>query len=101
MGQLQEFRCPQCAYQETVTGGLGFGMEAVLVTVSCRECERLYDAVADQKSYEMSDEAEGAEATGLECPKKAGHFVSLWEQEGPCPKCGAAMKAGRMDLCWD
>jgi len=101
MGQLQEFRCPQCEYQETVTGGMGFGMETVLVTISCRDCERLFDAVADQKSCEIHETEDAVEPTGLVCPKNAAHFISLWEREGPCPKCGTSMEAGQMDVCWD
>ena len=101
MGQLRQYMCLKCGYAEGVCGGMDFGFEVVLVTITCHECRRLYDAVADQKAPDLGEEPDVDMTTGLACPKNQEHAFDLWEAGGPCPKCGAAMEAEGPELCWD
>ena len=104
MGQQHEYKCPQCSYEAFVSGGMDFGFETVLVTISCRECAELFDAVADEKSAEIlgaGEDEERAEPSGIARPKNAKHTFDLWEGPGKCPKCGTKMIVGRPGSCWD
>lgn len=102
MGQIQQYKCPKCAYQTTVNGGIGYGMFTVVVTITCRECARLYDVVADQSAAELFGDGTGKNApTGLACPQDAAHHFEIWQAGGPCPKCGTTMAGDGAELCWD
>jgi Zn finger protein HypA/HybF involved in hydrogenase expression len=93
MGQRFELQCPTCAYTAQVNGGEDAGMIGVTTTITCLDCQKLYDAVTWKA------------ATGLErtptCPKRKTHRIELWTHPGACPKCGSSMAETGLTALWD
>ena len=95
MAQKFEFSCLTCGYSAGVSGGRACGMVAVTVTIVCRDCQELFDAVANEKPWNV---LEGGivkgKLTGICCPKNPGHDSIQWRHPWKCPKCENRMKKG-------
>lgn len=102
MGTLHEFRCPACAYEAHVSGGLAGGMRVLTQTIHCKDCRVIDDVVVARSSGGRGPRRTSAEESRVPpCPKDASHDVSLWRAGGPCPRCGATMERGEHFIQWD
>jgi hypothetical protein len=99
MGANYLFTCKSCDYSVEVSGGPDIGMHVATRTISCRECQNLYDVVVSENAWEQDESKQNRKRP--KCPKSKKHSVSLWEHPGPCPKCGEIMEMGEMSLLWD
>ena len=96
MSRLRQFHCDHCGYRARVFGGVSYGFEVVLTTIACATCERLYDALAEER---LGDVAEGLrngqrpELNGVRCPVDERHSVAPWKNGEACPKCGEPLAA--------
>ena len=117
MGALFTFVCPDCGYEAEVSGGLDFGMLCATHTVSCPTCKALSDmdvsgepwTVMDWMQLEGEDEQPSIQRVAqaewmpsrIRCGLDGRHKAELWSDPGPCPRCGAIMKRGQMEMLWD
>ena len=103
MGHAETYRCPKCGYEALVAGGRTFGFYSVVETISCRACQVLYDAEANEKAEDVVDDGrwQHSTLTGIQCPKSAKHEFDIWKEPWPCPKCGEPMEAGGPCQLWD
>jgi hypothetical protein len=98
MGANYLFTCKSCGYSADVSGGPDVGMLAATRTVSCSECQELYDVVVSENAWDDELKQNRIEPR---CPTSKKHSVTLWEHPSPCPKCGKKMKRGKMSRLWD
>jgi len=100
MGARAEFKCPGCGYSAMVSGGEDGGMEVSTTTISCVECQELYDVVSGRIVF-----ADTADATlnpeTIRCHKDAEHQIREWQANGPCPRCQTQMNRGEDYVLWD
>ena len=103
MGQMRKYRCPSCRYAETDAGGRSCGMIAVIETILCRDCRRLYDAIAEETPDEalQEDGRVRGNLTGIRCPVSENHSFIRWRKPWPCPRCNTQMVASKLALNWD
>ena len=52
MGSLIRFTCEICDYSVEVSGGIDYGMIAVVQTVTCHDCEHLVDVLIGREGQE-------------------------------------------------
>lgn len=103
MGQMHNFVCRQCGYEaKVVDEGKDIGMVGMLVTVSCADCEALYNVPPQEDLWELWGCESPAEPTGMVCPLDPSHRVTQWTSPWPCPVCGGEMRNDHsMFCCWD
>lgn len=103
MGQLFEFKCTDCGYTATVSGGLDYGRFAVVRTMICQSCREIVDVqvgVYGQVGARSGDPKLDAEMN--RCPACQRQNVLPWKESDSCPKCGGDMAAGEdAVVCWD
>ena len=97
MGALYRHRCGACGYDVQVAGGASQGWYARTVTVSCGECQALYDRAVE--TWSAGFETEGTREP--RCPRSGDHAVAEWTAGGPCPRCGTAMDEAEFVAFWD
>ena len=54
MGRSYAYECPKCGFQAKVSGGPDQGVLVWVQTIACKDCKKLYDAVARLKAPEGS-----------------------------------------------
>ncbi|MNT68072.1 hypothetical protein D3C72_2062690 [compost metagenome] len=64
------------------------------VTVSCRNCRALHEAVIARHDRPDGD-------VPPRCPRGARHAWTYWAFPGPCTRCGAAMVEDGLMTNWD
>jgi hypothetical protein len=102
MGQTHGFICPNCEYLAEVAGGRTFGFYAVVETIVCRDCKKLYDATANEKAPDIPGDILAFDGlTGIHCPKSKKHSFTAWTDPWLCPKCDTPMDKGGLFVCWD
>ena len=100
MGATYQFRCGSCAYEARVSGGDDAGMIVSTTTILCEDCEELYDVVTARRARGPEEEPDPG-SIEPRCPKSKRHSFRLWEQPGPCPRCGNKMTMGEEMALWD
>ena len=108
MGSLYRFICPGCGYEAEVAGGLDYGMECVVHTVSCPKCQQLSHALVSDRPGDLAVLLETDLKTGALMPRRircgldGRHTAELWEHPGPCPRCGATLeRSDEPTVMWD
>jgi Zn finger protein HypA/HybF involved in hydrogenase expression len=98
MGETYRFTCPSCGYRAKVSGGEDCGFCVITQTVTCPECQALFDIESGEFSL-------GAEAKtvkhALRCHRSPTHTVQPWNHPGSCPKCGVTLTRGECIMSWD
>ena len=101
MGEEYSFKCDKCGYEAFVSGGMDFGFVAVTQTMVCYDCHKLVDVLIGSCGVVgKTGDPEIDPVIGL-CPDCNGKNVSVWEESGPCLKCGGTMIKGELVLLWD
>ena len=93
MGQAFEFKCLQCDYKVTVSGGLDCGMVAVVRTMRCDACREIVDVLVGSRGRvgAMTGDAE-TDANMNRCPCCRGQALQPWQETDGCPKCGGQVE---------
>jgi hypothetical protein len=99
MGELYEFDCPKCGYSAEVAGGPSVGECVRTATITCATCKKLRDAFVSHEPWNYQEPVTVAPKCPGERTRK--HAPTLWEDPGPCPKCGTTMVRARMTVLWD
>jgi hypothetical protein len=102
MGRTHRFTCPNCEYSDDVSGCRAFGFFAVIETITCHDCKKLYDATANENTSDIPGDIMTYDGlTGICCPKSKSHRFSLWAEPWLCPKCATPMEEGGLYELWD
>ena len=103
MGSAAEYRCPKCGYSKMVSGGRSCGFYVIVETISCRDCQELFDAEADEKPGDLKpSEMWGKQKlAGIRCPNSDSHEFTYWKPPWPCPVCDEPMIADGDVIRWD
>ncbi len=102
MGMTRGFTCPNCEYSAEVAGGRTFGFLAVVETIVCHDCKKLYDATANEEAPDVPGDILTYEGlTGIRCPKSEKHNFTTWKDPWLCPKCETPMEEDGIPLLWD
>ncbi len=99
MGAHFLFECASCGYRAEISGRNDVGMTSATSTVLCRDCKELFDVVTTEQPWLAMEPTWTPK--NLRCPKSETHTVALWEDPGPCPRCGAEMVRREMTVLWD
>lgn len=89
MGGICQFECPACGYEAKVAGGPGGGFLFQTHTILCEVCRNLQDATCRTRP---AKDVEEWNEHDLRCRRSRQHPVQLWEDGGPCPRCGTPME---------
>lgn len=102
MGSLSRFRCPECGYAATVSGGRDCGMVAVVRTMVCDDCRALADVLIGREGKDgPTGDAEYDRRLNI-CPRCHGTRVRPWKATLTCPRCDTRMISDRnFTLLWD
>ena len=93
MGFATDLHCAACGYAvDFMVHGRSFGEAGPVQAVACADCRAL--RVARLPEPPASPEP-------LRCPESAAHRVVPWSHPGPCPRCGAELRAGERFVIWD
>ncbi len=100
MGQRHELACPACGYSAVVSGGADVGEACRTVTITCATCRKLHDVVVSDEPWK---EPPDPVPERPRCPRARGrvHETALWNDPGPCPRCGITLERGEMIVLWD
>jgi len=103
MGFAPLHQCQRCGYETHVTGGVGAGMLMHVLTLSCRDCEEVYDAPLLERVFLDSPPGVSRERWKqykLRCPVDTRHD---WEPfNGRCPRCQTELTVDPdSGLLWD
>lgn len=100
LGALHDFRCPSCGYSAEVSGGPDIGEASRTVTISCATCKELHDVVVSEEPWKEPPDLAPERPP---CPRTRArtHATSVWNDPGPCPRCGSTMRRGEMTVLWD
>ena len=101
MGTHYDFVCHSCGYQAVVSGKKDIGMACATTTISCIECQELYDIVISNEPWLAMEPGFKVSQDLINCPVIRKHDCSIWKYPYPCPKCGSNMQRGPVVLLWD
>ena len=96
--RVHEFCCTTCGFETTSSGGRASGMMAIMQTIVCHDCHRLYDIQTGFWDEPLSLEEIQRK---LICRQDVRHRTSIWNHPGPRPVCGTVLERGRMTALWD
>jgi len=103
LGTHFKFNCTRCRYTATVSGGLDYGMVAVVQTKICLDCRELVDVLIGARD-KVGDKT-GAPERDAEmnlCPLCQGKQLETWPETRPCPRCNKPMQDnGELVEMWD
>ena len=91
MGTKFEFRCPECGYSATVSGGLDTGMMAVVRTMACSDCNEIVDVLVGKYGQEGPTGDPGYDRNLNVCPNCQRRNVRPWSTGRSCPRCETRM----------
>jgi ribosomal protein L37AE/L43A len=112
MGTKLTFKCNNCGYWVTTSGGPDYGMVAVTETFICKSCKNIVDICvgAYGKTYtreEILQKKKGSDS-GLDfytCPEcGSGEKLVKWDETiKPCPRCDGKMEQdiNSVIISWD
>jgi transcription initiation factor IIE alpha subunit len=100
MGTNFMFKCKNCGYQVMSSGGLDYGMVAVVQTYRCKSCKEIVDVCVGEYSQTYTREEaknKNKDETNLDfyvCPEcMSGKSLVKWnKRKRPCPKCGEKLE---------
>jgi hypothetical protein len=98
IGQQFEFRCPQCGYRVTVSGGKDCGIIIETQTMTCKACQEVVDVMV---GFTTTSSPPKRDKTIGHCPECNSTNVTPWGKGRPCPKCGKKMTKGMLVRLWD
>jgi uncharacterized paraquat-inducible protein A len=103
MGTRYGFRCPECGYFATVSGGLDFGMVAVVRTMVCDDCKEVVDVLVGKYGEEGPTGDLRYDKDLKVCPNCHRRRVRPWSANRNCPRCAASMKLAHDSpkVLWD
>jgi hypothetical protein len=101
MGSLIRFTCEICDYSAEVSGGIDYGMIAVVRTMTCHDCEHLVDVLVGREGREGPTGDPEYDKDLRTCPICRGQRLEIWDKARPCPKCGGLMPEGEVTCLWD
>lgn len=102
MGTSFEFRCSECEYATTVSGGRDVGMLAVVKTQMCLDCEEIVDVRIGSYGRDGPTGDPELDKDLDICPECKGRNLRPWPARHPCPQCGGKMiKDADTVLMWD
>ena len=91
MGKIFEYKCGQCEYTASVSGGRGVGMTAVVQTMICLDCKELVDVLIGRFGIDGPTGDPDFDNDLNLCPECRGSQVRPWSKKRPCPRCGERM----------
>jgi hypothetical protein len=91
MGTKYEFRCPECRYSATVSGGLDSGMVAVVRTMACDDCKEIVDVLVGKSGQEGPTGDPSYDKDLNICPNCQRRKVRPWSASRGCPRCATRM----------
>ncbi len=91
MGTKFGFRCTDCGYAATVSGGLDKGMVAVVRTMTCPDCMEIVDVLVGKYGEEGPTGDPTYDRDLNTCPNCHRRNVRPWMTNRPCPRCGKKM----------
>lgn len=102
MGNLIKFTCGHCGYSAEVSGGKGYGMNAIVQTMICKNCNELVDILIGLcgRKGKIGDPDYDKDLVGG-CPECCGKDLLTWDESKSCPKCQGGMTEGDVTADWD
>ena len=97
MGTWYLFECPTCDFFAQVSGGDDVGMMSRTTTITCKDCEDLYDVTTSKEPWNVNSSTQQA----LICSENGHHRVERWVYPGPCPKCKTQLVRSGIVAHWD
>ena len=94
MGTSYEFRCSECEYSVSVSGGRDVGMFAVVMTQMCLDCKEIVDVRIGSYGLDGPTGDPEIDKDLNVCPNCKGFNLCVWTAKHPCPKCGGRMDEG-------
>lgn len=91
MGTKYEFRCKECAYAATVSGGLDCGLVAVVRTMVCEDCKEIVDVLVGKYGEEGPTGDPAYDKDLNVCPICQRRRVRPWSVSRSCPRCSTHM----------
>lgn len=91
MGNGATYRCTQCGYSATVSGGHDCGFVAVVRTRFCTACRELVDVLVGRYGQDGPTGDPLYDKDLNCCPMCRGNALRDWNTEDPCPRCGGSM----------
>ena len=103
MGTKYEYRCPECGYSATVSGGVDSGMVAVVRTMVCDDCSELVDVLVGKYGEEGPTGDPSYDRNLNICPNCQRRNVRPWPPNRGCPRCATKMILGHDSprVLWD
>jgi hypothetical protein len=103
MGTKFEFRCKECGYSATVSGGLDSGMVATVRTMACADCKEIVDVLVGKYGEEGPTGDPAYDRDLNVCPNCQRRQVRPWSVSRSCPRCGSSMtlRHDAPKLLWD
>lgn len=102
MGSKFNFTCTNCNYSAMVSGERDYGMEAVVQTMVCADCQELVDVSIGRFGEDgPTGDADYDKDLGR-CPECDGGRVSVWLDAHLCPRCrGEMTREEDLIVLWD
>lgn len=108
MGFATDLHCDACGYGvEHMVLGFDVGGSGCVQAVSCADCRELRVATLPPDPPVLSHGVRTAETRvdftriPIHCPVSDEHRITPWYHPGPCPRCGAELRAGQRAIIWD
>ncbi len=95
MGHSFNYKCSKCGYSARSCGGLDYGMNAVLETYICVDCNELVDVLVGECGIKYPEETlkPKQKKEFYLCEECRGKNILKWDiRKKPCPKCKGRMK---------
>jgi len=94
MGSTFSFRCRECGYEASVSGGDDRGFVSFTTTIVCHTCRKLYDVLISKEDPDYVEILP-------KCPRSGKHIIERWTSPGNCPRCGGPMDQTGLGVLWD
>lgn len=101
MGTWCNFKCRNCGYSRSLSGGRDRGFDVEVETRRCLDCNELSDVIIGATPDMGAGIADEIAPKIGRCAYCKGKNTVPWKAPWVCPRCGRQMQVTACDTLWD